>query len=162
MTGETEEQTATVTAGEDAGTTVEPMENDVEETTKKFETMSFSIWPPSQRTRDAVIKRMIETLTEQSVLSDQYGTISSDEAADMARRIEEEAFGIAPSEPLPDVEDGIEILQSYSKEISKRMLESVKSRSASTAVLTVPEDMDGVTADAAVVDGGSVDVESSA
>ncbi|XP_071703119.1 MFP1 attachment factor 1-like [Rutidosis leptorrhynchoides] len=166
MTDQTEEQTSIVTAGEDAGTTLEPTNNDVEVTTKKFETMSFSIWPPTQRTRDAVIKRLIETLTEKSVLSDRYGTISSDEASDVALRIEEEAFKTAPSGPLPDGEDGIEILQSYSKEISKRMLDFVKSRSASSAAAaaaaSVSEDNDGVTDDAAAVVGDIPDEESSA
>ncbi|KAI7730275.1 hypothetical protein M8C21_003017 [Ambrosia artemisiifolia] len=91
-------------------------------------TTSFSIWPPSQRTRDAVIKRLIETLTDKSVLSDRYGVVPADEAAGFARSIEEEAFNAVPT-GTDGGEDVVEILQAYSKEISKRMLDFVKSRS---------------------------------
>ncbi|KAA8537809.1 hypothetical protein F0562_027611 [Nyssa sinensis] len=99
---------------------------------KKPEKMniSFSIWPPSQRTRDAVINRLIETLSTPSVLSKRYGSMPQDEASSVARRIEDEAFSAAADSASGD-DDGIEILQVYSKEISKRMLEAVKSRSAS-------------------------------
>ncbi|MDG2764870.1 hypothetical protein P7M25_26415, partial [Vibrio parahaemolyticus] len=85
--------------------------------------VSFSIWPPTQRTRDAVVKRLIETLSAPSVLSKRYGTLSSDEASAAARQIEDEAFSAASSS------DGIETLQVYSKEISKRMLDTVKAKS---------------------------------
>ncbi|KAK9050719.1 hypothetical protein SSX86_001844 [Deinandra increscens subsp. villosa] len=156
MTDQTEEQTATVTAGEDFGTALQPVDQNVEETTKKLEKMttSFSIWPPSQRTRDAVIKRLIETLSNKSVLSDRYGAMPSDEAAGVARLIEEEAFSAVPASPAPDGDDGIEILQSYSKEISKRMLDFVKSRSVKSAD-------DGATAEAAAAAAGGKDEESS-
>ncbi|WOG98973.1 hypothetical protein DCAR_0418319 [Daucus carota subsp. sativus] len=93
--------------------------------------ISFSIWPPSQRTRDAVISRLIETLSSPSVLSKRYGTLPEAEAAATAKIIEEEAFAAASSSAASD-DDGIEILQGYSKEISKRMLETVKSRSGGT------------------------------
>ncbi|XP_076919157.1 MFP1 attachment factor 1-like [Bidens hawaiensis] len=127
MTDQTEEQTTTVAAVEP---TVQPSDPAVDDATKKMEklTTSFSIWPPSQRTRDAVIKRLIETLTNKSVLSDRYGTVPSDEAAGFARSIEDEAFNAVPGS-VADGDDGVEILQAYSKEISKRMLEFVKSRS---------------------------------
>ncbi|XAR48389.1 hypothetical protein NMG60_11031207 [Bertholletia excelsa] len=94
--------------------------------------LSFTIWPPSQRTRDAIVNRLIETLSSPSVLSKRYGSMSRDEAAEVARRIEEESFASASSSASTD-DDGIEILQVYSKDISKRILEAVKSRSASTA-----------------------------
>lgn len=94
--------------------------------------VSFSIWPPTERTRDAVVKRLIETLSTPSVLSKQYGTIAKAEAIVTARRIEEEAFSSASASASTD-DDGIEILQGYSKEISKRMLETVKSRSGSAS-----------------------------
>ncbi|XP_052191324.1 MFP1 attachment factor 1-like [Diospyros lotus] len=97
---------------------------------EKTNNLSFSIWPPSQRTRDAVIKRLVETLSSQSVLSKRYGIIPSNESDDVARRIEAEAFTAADASASAD-DDGIEILQVYSKDISKRMLEAVKSRSAS-------------------------------
>ncbi|CAL0319045.1 unnamed protein product [Lupinus luteus] len=88
-------------------------------------TTSFSIWPPTQRTRDAVINRLIQTLSTPSVLSKRYGTLSSDESSAAARQIEDEAFATASAS---SEEDGIEILQVYSKEISKRMLDIVKAK----------------------------------
>lgn len=91
---------------------------------------SFSIWPPSQRTRDAVIKRLIETLSNPSVLSKRYGTVPHEEAAEAARLIEEEAYSFAAAKATAD-DDGIEILQLYSREISKRTLETVKATAAS-------------------------------
>lgn len=96
---------------------------------KGIGSISFSIWPPTQRTRDAVINRLIETLSSPSVLSKRYGVIPHDEASEAAKRIEEEAFSAAGSSASAD-DDGIEILQVYSKEISRRMLDTVKSRSA--------------------------------
>ncbi|XP_057502583.1 MFP1 attachment factor 1-like [Actinidia eriantha] len=91
---------------------------------------SFSVWPPTQRTREAVVNRLIETLSAPSVLSKRYGTLPAGEASTTARRIEEEAFAATSASATAD-DDGIEILQVYSKDISKRMLEAVKSRSAS-------------------------------
>ncbi|KAL8128014.1 MFP1 attachment factor 1-like [Apium graveolens] len=91
-------------------------------------TVSFTIWPPSQRTREAVAKRLIETLSSPSVLSKRYGTIPEEEATIIAAKIEGEAFETVSGSAGPD-DDGIEILQGYSKEISKRMLETVKGRS---------------------------------
>ncbi|KAE9588391.1 hypothetical protein Lal_00002952 [Lupinus albus] len=100
--------------------------------TTKASSISFSIWPPTQRTRDAVINRLIETLSTPSVLSKRYGTLSSDEASAAACQIEDEAFAAAGASTD---EDGVEILQAYSKEISKRMLDTVKARAPpSTAV----------------------------
>ncbi|KNA12452.1 hypothetical protein SOVF_125830 [Spinacia oleracea] len=98
---------------------------------------SFSIWPPTERTRDAVINRLIETLSTPFVLSKRYGSMPSDEASSTARAIEEEAYNAAAdssiaasSGPGSSIDEGIEILQVYSKEISKRMLDAVKSRAA--------------------------------
>ncbi|EEF52328.1 MFP1 attachment factor 1 [Ricinus communis] len=101
-----------------------------QEPPKKLSTsgISLSIWPPTQRTRDAVITRLIETLSSPSVLSKRYGTISHDEAESAARRIEDEAFGVANTATSAE-DDGLEILQLYSKEISRRMLDTVKARS---------------------------------
>ncbi|KAG9135203.1 hypothetical protein Leryth_013497 [Lithospermum erythrorhizon] len=106
----------------------------------------FSIWPPTQRTRDAVTNRLIETLTTESVLSKRYGTVPKDEAAALANKIEEEAFVTAGEAGGKPEDDGIETLQVYSKEISKRMLDAVKSRSETNA--SVKEDSnDEVAAD---------------
>ncbi|KAJ8651012.1 hypothetical protein MRB53_004035 [Persea americana] len=105
-----------------------------EEEKKASMSASLSIWPPTQRTRDAVIKRMVETLSTPSTLSKRYGSIPIEDASAAARLIEEEAFSAASNsststKPVDAYEDdGIEILQIYSKEISKRMLEAVKAR----------------------------------
>ncbi|KAI3440378.1 uncharacterized protein J3R85_003720 [Psidium guajava] len=99
--------------------------------------VAFSIWPPSQRTRDAVVTRLIETLSTPSVLSKRYGTLPQDEAASAARVIEEEAFNAAAGAAAAD-DDGIEVLQIYSKEISKRMLDSVKARAVAASPAATP------------------------
>ncbi|KHN21402.1 MFP1 attachment factor 1 [Glycine soja] len=75
------------------------------------------------------------TLSAPSVLSKRYGTLSSDESSSAARQIEDEAFSAASSS------DGIETLQVYSKEISKRMLDTVKARAA-----PIPSAEEGVAA----------------
>lgn len=100
------------------------------ESPKKPASFSFSIWPPTQKTRDAVTERLIETLSTPSILSKRYGTVPREDASEVAKRIEEEAFNAAGESASADGSDGIEILQVYSKEVSKRMLEAVKSRSA--------------------------------
>ncbi|KAL9446247.1 hypothetical protein AB3S75_014004 [Citrus x aurantiifolia] len=97
-----------------------------------FSNLTFRIWPPAQRTRDAVIARLIETLTTPSVLSKRYGAMPTDEADFTARFIENDAFSVADAAASAE-DDGIEVLQVYSKEISKRMLEAVKSRSTAAA-----------------------------
>ena len=76
------------------------------------------------------MKRLIETLSTPSVLSKRYGTLPEDESDSTAALIEEEAFSTAASSASGD-DDGIQILQVYSKEISKRMLDAVKARSSS-------------------------------
>lgn len=100
--------------------------------TSELGRMGFSIWPPTQKTRDAVVTRLVETLSSPSVLSDRYGTMPHEESFASARLIEEEAFSAAGSSSAPE-DDGIQILQVYSKEISKRMLETVKSKAASAS-----------------------------
>ncbi|MDG2835061.1 hypothetical protein P7M40_24560, partial [Vibrio parahaemolyticus] len=107
--------------------------------------VSFSIWPPTQRTRDAVITRLIETLSSPSVLSKRYGTMSPDEASASARQIEDEAFCAATAASASAAADGIETLQVYSKEISKRMLDTVKAKSTAAVDNGTPA------ADAAVI-----------
>ncbi|KAG6672011.1 hypothetical protein I3843_16G037900 [Carya illinoinensis] len=89
--------------------------------------ITFSIWPPTQRTREAVVNRLVETLSTVSVLSKRYGTLPHDEASAAARLIEEEAFSAASGSGSAE-DDGIEVLQVYSREISRRMLETVKNR----------------------------------
>ncbi|CAN4122614.1 unnamed protein product [Withania somnifera] len=111
----------------------QPEETVIHETQTKSTTISFSIWPPTQRTRDAVINRLIESLSTPSILSNRYGALPQDEASDIAKRIEEEAFAAAGSMTNSN-DDGVEILQVYSKEISKRMIDTVKSRSADSTL----------------------------
>lgn len=92
-------------------------------------TISFSIWPPSERTRKAIINRLIENLTTHSLMSKRYGTLPVDEAEVTAKQVEEESFAMAGGDKVVD-DDGIELLQVYSKEISKRMLEVLKARAS--------------------------------
>ncbi|KAL1564764.1 RNA polymerase III-inhibiting protein maf1 [Salvia divinorum] len=103
----------------------------------KYSNVSFSIWPPTDRTREAVKNRLIETLSSPSILSKRYGTVSRDEAVEAAKLIEQEAFEVAGKSASAD-DDGIEILQVYSKEISKMMLETVKARSGESAAALEP------------------------
>uniref|UniRef100_N1QXW4 WPP domain-containing protein n=1 Tax=Aegilops tauschii TaxID=37682 RepID=N1QXW4_AEGTA len=117
---------------------------------------SFSIWPPTQRTRDAVVRRLVDTLAGDTLLCKRYGAVPAADAEPAARAIEAEAFDAAavtggaaasveegnqapqpqPKEGNPplsmsaSVEEGIEALQLYSKEVSRRLLDFVKSRSA--------------------------------
>ncbi|XVF39857.1 hypothetical protein PTKIN_Ptkin01aG0066200 [Pterospermum kingtungense] len=107
-------------------------QSQVEDTASKLSNLSLRIWPPTQRTRDAVVTRLVETLSSQSVLSRRYGTLPEEEASVAAKSIEEEAFSVAGANFSAD-DDGIEILQLYSKEISKRMLDTVKARAAAAA-----------------------------
>lgn len=105
--------------------------------------LAFRIWPPTQRTRDAVIARLIDTLTTPSVLSKRYGAMPTDEADSAARLIENKAFSVADGAASAE-DDGIEVLQVYSKEISKRMLEAVKSR-PTAAASGISSDVDDTT-----------------
>ncbi|XP_020242888.1 uncharacterized protein LOC109821105 [Asparagus officinalis] len=86
-----------------------------------------------KRTRDAVTARLVETLTcPSSVLAKRYGVLPEAEAASVAGEIEKEAYDAAESASdeakAASVEGGIEILEIYSKAISRKMLESVKAR----------------------------------
>ncbi|XP_022716021.1 MFP1 attachment factor 1-like [Durio zibethinus] len=106
-----------------------PAQTQVDDAASKLKDLTLRIWPPTQRTRDAVINRLVETLSSQSVLSKRYGTIPEEEASAAAKSIEVEAFSVAGASFSAD-DDGIETLQAYSKEISKRMLNTVKARAA--------------------------------
>ncbi|XWS14760.1 hypothetical protein CRYUN_Cryun35bG0035800 [Craigia yunnanensis] len=130
----------------------------VDDTAAKLNNLTLRIWPPTQRTRDAVINRLVETLSSQSVLSKRYGTIPEEEASAAAKSIEEEAFSVAGASFSAD-DDGIEILQVYSKEISKRMLDTVKARAA-TAASDAPSDSAEVVSNNEGATGGE-DISSS-
>ncbi|EFH56895.1 predicted protein [Arabidopsis lyrata subsp. lyrata] len=62
-----------------------------------------------------------------SILSKRFITLESEEASSVAKSIEDEAYAVASAAVISD-DDEIEILKTYSKEISKRMLESVKAK----------------------------------
>uniref|UniRef100_A0A0D9VR17 WPP domain-containing protein n=1 Tax=Leersia perrieri TaxID=77586 RepID=A0A0D9VR17_9ORYZ len=93
---------------------------------------SFSIWPPTQRTRDAVVRRLVDTLGGDTILCKRYGAVPAADAEPAARGIEAEAFDAAAvsGAAAASVEEGIKALQFYSKEVSRRLLDFVKSRSA--------------------------------
>jgi hypothetical protein len=92
---------------------------------------SFSIWPPTQRTRDAVVRCLVETLAGDTILCKRYGVVPAADAEPAARAIEVVA---AAGGAAASMEEGIEALQSYSKEVSRRLLDFVKSRSADAKV----------------------------
>jgi hypothetical protein len=104
---------------------------------------SFSIWPPTQRTRDAVVRRLVETLAGDTILCKRYGAVPAADAEPAARAIEAEAFDAAASTggaAAASVEEGIEALQFYSKEVSRRLLDFVKSRSADAKAGDTPSE----------------------
>ncbi|WOH14795.1 hypothetical protein DCAR_0934318 [Daucus carota subsp. sativus] len=74
--------------------------------------VTYAIWPPSQRTCNAVTKRLLETLSSPSVISKRYDTLPEEKARVIAAKIEGEAFATAFITASPD-DDGIEILQGY-------------------------------------------------
>ncbi|KAK7310792.1 hypothetical protein RJT34_08525 [Clitoria ternatea] len=119
-----------------------PPQTESPATTNPSAALSFSIWPPTQRTRDAVINRLIETLSSPSVLCKRYGTLSIDEASAAARQIEDDSFSAASCSSAG--EDNIEILQLYSKEISKRMLDTVKARAPPASATASPPSVEAV------------------
>ncbi|XP_057973545.1 MFP1 attachment factor 1-like [Malania oleifera] len=118
-----------------------PPPEEIKKPEKTASNISFNIWPPSQRTRDAVINRLVETLSTPSVLSKRYGSVPQDEAASVARVIEQDSFSAASDAATSTAgDDGIEILQVYSKEISKLMLDAIKARSAASSGSTSDHD----------------------
>lgn len=124
------------TSTQDSTAAAEPQQthsqDNVDETTSKLNDLTLRIWPPTQRTRDAVINRLIEVLSSQSALSKRYGTIPEDEASAAAKSIEGDAFSVAGAS-FCDHDEGIETLRLYSSEISKRMIDTVKVRAATAA-----------------------------
>lgn len=106
---------------------------------------SFSIWPPSERTRAAVVERMEKTLSSSSILSNKYGQFDSEEAHAVAKRIEEDAFTAAQDVATSESGDsgsgsGSHVLQFYSKEISKHMLDAAKYRASKNNQNSSPEE----------------------
>ena len=66
---------------------------------------SLTIWPPSQRTSDAIVRRLVQTLAAPSVLSQRYGAVPEAEAKRAVAS--ESAAGASPA----SVKEGIEVLQ---------------------------------------------------
>ncbi|CAE6008744.1 unnamed protein product [Arabidopsis arenosa] len=76
-----------------------------------------------------------------SILSKRFGTLESEEASSVTKSIEDEAYAVASAAVISD-NDEIEILKTYSKEISRRMLESVKAKT--NVASPPPKDGDGI------------------
>ena len=76
---------------------------------------SLTIWPPSQRTRDAIVRRLVQTLAAPSVLSQRYGAIPEAEAEPAAAAVQAEAFAVASESAAgaspASVDEGIEVLE---------------------------------------------------
>jgi len=88
---------------------------------------SFNLWPPSERTRAAVVERMAETFSSPSILSNKYGQFDSEQAQVHAKKIEEAAFSASQNIAATSPGDsGSHVLLFYSKEISKLMLDTAK------------------------------------
>lgn len=127
----------------------------VGDTSAKLNNLTLRIWPPTQRTRDAVINRLIDTLSSsQPLLSKRYGTIPKEEASAAAMSIEQEAFSLAGASFSGDNDNGMDILQVYSKEMSK-------ARAASPTSTAVPSDSAQVDSNNAVSTGGEEFISSS-
>lgn len=137
---------AEITGRENAGDQGKPSDTSPPSGLSSF---SLSIWPPSKRTRDAVVQRLVETLSSPSVLTKRYGTVPAEEAASLARLIEQEAFVAAHSDGVrASDDDELETIHMYSKEISNRMIQMVKSRASSAS--SIPS-VQGAASDAALV-----------
>ena len=126
--------------------TASPKRHETNTTKPNITKFSFSIWPPSQRIRDAVIARLAETLSSSDTIlsnSQRYRPIPADESAGSARIIEEQAFSAAASADVSTAADGdvdgkIETLGVYAKKISKRALEMLKSGASQVTTEELP------------------------
>ncbi|XP_044983572.1 MFP1 attachment factor 1-like, partial [Hordeum vulgare subsp. vulgare] len=75
---------------------------------------------------------LVDTLAGDTLLCKRYGAVPAVEVKPVARAIEAEAFdaAVVAGGAAASIEEGIEALQLYSKEVSRRLLDFVKSRSA--------------------------------
>ncbi|WOK98433.1 hypothetical protein Cni_G07145 [Canna indica] len=145
--------------GEEHGAEVSPNLNT---SADGFPSMTLNIWPPSQRSRDAVIQRLIETLSTPSVLSKRYGVLPPAEASSTARLIEEEAFAAAADGACAtSVEEGVILLQKYSKEISRRAIGAVKEKGSTVPPLSNGADNAASVSDESAPPSADADGESS-
>ncbi|CAK9137195.1 unnamed protein product [Ilex paraguariensis] len=88
---------------------------------------SIKLWPPSENTRLMLVERMTNNLSNQTIFTQKYGSLSKEDAADNGKQIEDAAFETANKhyEKEPDG-DGSSAVQLYAKECSKLMLEVLK------------------------------------
>jgi len=96
--------------------------------------------------REAVMRRIVQTVAVPGVLSRRYGTVPEPEAEHVAAAVQAEAFAVASKSAAgtspASVKEGIEVLQAlYSKEVSRRLLELAKSRSAAAVSPTAEASM---------------------
>ncbi|PIA38636.1 hypothetical protein AQUCO_02700098v1 [Aquilegia coerulea] len=96
-------------------------------TTINQRSFSIKFWPLSQCTRLMLVERMTKNLSMLSIFSKKYGILSTAEAQENAKQIEDTAFAAANEhyEREPDG-DGSSAVQLYAKESSKHMLEVFK------------------------------------
>ncbi|KAG6543537.1 hypothetical protein Mapa_015031 [Marchantia paleacea] len=85
--------------------------------------VSFRLWPPSDSTRALLVEKMATNLASISFFSMKYGRIDKAEAAQHAKRIEEEAFVVAQQQ---ECESDSATVQMYAKQASRLMLEALK------------------------------------
>lgn len=88
---------------------------------------SIKLWPPSNKTREVLAKRMVTNLTTKSIFTEKYGSLSEADAEENAKKIEDEAFATADQhyEKEPDG-DGGSAVQLYARECSRLLLEVLK------------------------------------
>lgn len=88
---------------------------------------SIKLWPPSLPTRQALIERITNNLSSKTIFTEKYGSLTTEQAMDNAKRIEDIAFSTANQqfEREPDG-DGGSAVQLYAKECSKLILEVLK------------------------------------
>ncbi|KAI4976348.1 hypothetical protein ZWY2020_049955 [Hordeum vulgare] len=79
-----------------------------------------------------MVRRLVDTLAGDTLLCKRYGAVPTADAEPVVRAIEAEAFdaAVVGGGAAASVEKGIEALQLYSKDVSRRLLDFVKSRSA--------------------------------
>ncbi|KAL3505888.1 hypothetical protein ACH5RR_031270 [Cinchona calisaya] len=88
---------------------------------------SIKLWPPSQNTRQMLVERMTNNLSDPTIFTRKYGSLSREDASKNAQQIEEAAFVSANQhyEKEPDG-DGSSAVQLYAKECSQLILEILK------------------------------------
>ncbi|KAL9239158.1 hypothetical protein vseg_013505 [Gypsophila vaccaria] len=99
---------------------------------------SIKLWPPSQNTRIMLVNRLTSNLSTPTIFTQKYGCLSTVEAGENAKQIEEEAFNVANQhyEKEPDG-DGSSAVQVYARECSKLVLETLKHGRTSKATKDV-------------------------